>query len=210
MKTFNYLVICILMISSLSSQGQSFTSKKTVELGGEFSFTSQTTSITGSNYGSNDNSDSYDVLMFSPYVGLMIGQGFELGFMPSIAKAENLTIIDLFFAPSYNIQTGGNAYPYLEGLVGYSSYSNSDITGGLGIGVGGGVKVTIGSSALFLFNIRYIHQSFEEKETYYAGYPYYTATSTTVKISLNTLFAGLGFHIFIPSKSSKPISSPGK
>ena len=210
MKTsFTRFIICILAVVSTSSKAQLFTSKGTVELGGEFSFTSQSSTVTGGSYYSGGSSESYNVLMFSPYIGVMTGKGFELGFMPSIAHGGDVTLLDLFFAPAININTGGSAYPYVEGLIGYSTYGGGSSTSGLGIGISGGIKARIGSSALFLFNVKYLHQSFEEEEHYYAYYPSYMSGTHKVEVSINTLFAGIGFRIFIV-KSAKTNSSPGK
>lgn len=206
MKPVHKLFISfVLVLLTNSSQAQSLTSKGTIELGGEFSFSSQTISqSTTSSYNPyNTNRESYDVLLFSPYVGVMMGQGFELGFMPAIANSGSVTSLNLFLAPAYNISTSGNAVPYFEGLIGYSTINNGRSAGGLGIGVSGGVKVTIGSSGLFLFSIKYLHQSFEEERDYYSFNPYYTSGTYKSTVIYNTIFAGIGFRIFIASKSLK-------
>jgi hypothetical protein len=203
MKTsLKHFIICFLMAGSMTSHAQSFTSKGTVELGGEFSFSSQKES-SSNNYSHGQESEAYNVLMFNPYIGAMVGQGFELGFMPGIARSGSITSLNLFFAPSYNINTSGNAYPYLEGLIGYSSIASGVSANGLGTGISGGVKVAIGSSGLFLFNVKYLHQSFETEESYNTGYPYYSYTTVKTTVAINTIFAGMGFRIFITSKPAK-------
>ena len=216
MKTYlKPIIFCITLIWSVTLKAQTFTSKGTVELGGEFSFTSQSASVTGGSYYSNYSGGSADLLMFSPYVGAMIGQGFELGFSPSIIHAESSTLLNLFLAPAININTSGTAYPYFEGLIGYSSASGTGSIGGLGIGAGAGVKVTIGCSALFLFDLKYLHQSYEYDEPYY-NYSFngtsYTNNYTTLKVTetINTFFAGLGFRIFIAPKTSHPVPAQTK
>jgi hypothetical protein len=216
MKTYFKLIIySIALITSLTLKAQTFTSKGAVELGGEFSFTSQSESVSGYSYSYGSESSSYGLLMFSPYLGVMMGQGFELGFEPSIANSKSSTLLNLFFAPAYNINTGGNAYPYLEGLIGYSAITDHGSVHGLGIGLGGGVKVAIGSSALFLFSLKYLSQSYEYEYTInnytYTGYSYYSyPTTLKVKETINTFFAGIGFHIFITPKAQRPSSLPLK
>lgn len=206
MKTqLSLFILCCIVIIASQTSAQSFTSKGTVELGGEFSFSSQTVS---SSLSSSSNRSALNTLMFNPYIGTMVAEGFELGFMPGIATVSyggsSSTQTNLFFVPSYNVNTSGKAFPYFEFLIGYNSISGSGngSESGLGVGFSGGVKVAIGNSGLFLFNVKYLHQSYNVTETNYY-YNFGSPTNTSYTESLNTVLASIGFHIFIPSKSSR-------
>jgi len=203
MKTFRKcFVSAILIIFSISLQAQTFTSKGTVELGGDFSFSSRTETVPGYTFYPNNSSATLNTLIFDPYVGVMATEGFEIGFMPGIGTTSyagsSATSLNLFLAPAYNINAGGKAYPYFEFLIGYNSISGGSTTqDGLGVGFSGGVKVTIGGNALFLFNIKYLHQSYNN----FRYYDSITGTSFLGTETLNTILAGVGFRVFFPSKS---------
>ncbi len=211
-KHFNHFAICCLMISTSALHGQSLTSKNTVELGGDFSFSSQTRTLGGITSNS-----TYTTLMFDPYIGVMITEGFELGFMPGISSnrqsgsySSTLTGVNLFLAPAYNFNVGGKAFPYLEFLVGYNSLSGGGVSRteeGLGVGFSGGIKVAISESSLFLFNVKYLHQNYNNVP-YYDDNFYWNGPSY-VSESLNTVFAGIGFRVFISPRVKTP-APPGK
>ncbi len=205
MKTIHkFLISSALVIIPWSSYAQSLTSKGTVELGGEFSFASQTYTRSGSSSGGS----ALNTLMFNPYIGVMVTEGFELGFMPGITTisqgGESATELNLFFTPAYNVNSG-KAFPYFEFLIGYNSISGSGYYGstqtysGLGVGFGGGVKVAVGGSGLFLFNIKYLHQSYDIPASNSSNF--YGSTSSSNTLSLNTVFAGVGFRIFFAPKT---------
>ena len=184
MKTFlTNFFICSLIISFEESFAQSFTSKGTIELGGEVSFVS-VKQLSPSNAG---NSES--ALMVNPYLGVMVVEGFELGLVPGVTTvysgSQSSTALNLFFAPAYNIKTSGIVYPYLEFLIGYNRISSY---GGVGAGFSGGIKVQVGDKGLFVFNLRYLNQSYD---------------SDFSSETLGTISAGIGFRVFFVSKSGK-------
>jgi hypothetical protein len=168
----------------------------TIELGGEMSYASQKVE---------DAEGSASLFAMNPYVGIMVGSGFELGFKPGVQfqKAGNYkaTTFNLLFAPAFNINGGGSVFPYFEFLVGYNmlSYEQAipysgnleETASGAAIGIDGGFKAIIGNSGLVLFKIEYLHQTFK------------TSGQFSSEVSYNTLSAGVGFRVFFGNAKTK-------
>lgn len=201
MNSLYKLGITLFFLSTTAS-AQTFTQPGTVELGGDISFSSQTSP-------SQTNGGSTTILSFGPYVGFMLSSGFELGLMPGISYMNESTFsgtqLNLFIAPSYNFGSGESTHPYLEFLLGYNSvsyqykflYSNSFglEAGGLGIGFDAGMKFNLQGNSLMLFKIQYLHQSFVDSRVVQSG--------INAEQILNTLSFGMGFRVFLEGKVGK-------
>ncbi len=209
MKTPFKLCIAITFLSfSASVSAQNFAQSGTTELGGDISFSSQSSP---SNYSS---SSTLTTFSFNPYVGFMTSGGFELGLMPGITSLSqgniSATELNFFVAPSYNISTGSTVYPCLEFLIGYNSInlksssvfsgSSTQTADGLGIGFDAGMKVNIKGNSLLLLKIQYLHQSYRESNSSpYSSSSSYSSNETII----NTVSFGMGFRIFIERKAMK-------
>lgn len=203
MKAFFKFATALFFLSGTLT-AQTLTQSGTVELGGDISFSS--VSQSQSNSFVSDNNNSVATFSFNPYIGYMVSNGFELGFMPGITTqssgGQSATILNLFFAPSFNVNVSGTVYPYLEFLIGYNSIkgTNGRTTGGLGVGLDAGLKVNIKGNSLLLFKIQYLNQTFSESDytiTSYYGTPIAVQGRQDV---FNTVSFGIGFRIFIESK----------
>jgi hypothetical protein len=168
----------------------------TIELGGELSYASQKVE---------DAEGSASLFSMNPYVGIMVGSGFELGFKPGVqfqkAGDYKATTFNLLFAPAFNINGGGSVFSYFEFLVGYNMMSYEETipyyghfeqtASGAAIGVDGGFKAIIGNSGLVLFKIEYLHQTFKSDGQFAS------------EVSYNTLSAGIGFRVFFGNAKTK-------
>ena len=168
------------------------TTKGTIEFGGNISFI---------NEGSSNRDYSVHQFAFNPYVGFMLGNGFELGLTPgfvSIGSSESSSIsqFNLFLAPSYNIKAG-NTYPFFEFLVGYQKnyfgYNNFSFSG-VGFGASCGVKVMIGDIGSLVCDLKYLNQSFIGA----SNNPQYVISD----YNNNTLTIEIGARIFIIAKNN--------
>jgi len=213
MKTqTRFLILVFVSLITASTQAQNFIQARTVELGGDVSFSSQSVPAGGG---------SLSTLSFNPYLGFMTASGFEIGLLPGITSITqgiySATELNIFLAPSYNFKMTGNTYPYLEFLIGYNSITakenvsffgssaNSQTAGGLGIGMGAGLKINLKGNSLLLVKFQYLHQNYKQDitETTFTGTGAYVTNTTTVDQILNTVSLGLGFRIFIESKTGK-------
>lgn len=200
-------VVVALWLLSLTVSAQNFIHAGTTELGGDVSFSSQS---------SPGSSGTITTFSFNPYVGFMSSSGFELGLMPGITSissgSESATELNLFLAPSYNVSTGSTVYPYFEFLIGYNSISyksgfsfsgsGNQTVDGLGIGLDAGLKVNLKGNSLLLFKIQYLYQSYKEDATTtnVFGTTYTTPSSETI---LNTVAFGMGFRVFLEKKEKQ-------
>ena len=184
MRTIQKLsVMCLAILFAQLAPAQSFTQKGTIELGGDISFSSQKESEADA---------SLTTLSFNPYVGVMVSDGFELGFRPQIMtvsySGSSLSSLGLYLTPAYNFKTSSKAIPYLEFIIGYNSIDNDgDSYGGLGTGADGGLKINIAGNSLLLIKLEYLHQSYEMDGDSY---------------SINTLSFGFGFRVFLGPKAA--------
>jgi hypothetical protein len=62
----------------------------------------------------------------------------------------------IFLAPSYNFSTKGNAYPFIEALLGYTSSSNGETHSGFSYGARGGMKLAVTDKGLLNLGIQYL------------------------------------------------------
>lgn len=153
-----FVGIFLFQLSGIA-QEKSFAQKGVVELGGSISFSSRKAVYQGSTHG-----DAFTTLSVQPYIGYFVTDKFELGVNPlgityMSQGSNNATQIGIFFAPSYNfITTSGNLFPFIEGLVGYTSQTSTGSTDLSGFSYGGrtGIKVPVGSSALLNISVQYL------------------------------------------------------
>ncbi len=150
----------VFLFQSLSfAQEKKFAQKGVWELGGTMSYSSRKQVSNGSVSGS-----SVSTFSVQPFAGYFITDNFELGFNPfgvsyTSFGSLNFTQVTVFLAPSYNFKTTReNLYPFIEGLIGYTSQSVSSGSTSNGISYGGraGLKISVGSSGLLNVGINYL------------------------------------------------------
>jgi hypothetical protein len=128
-----------------NAQDSSFATKGIWEVAGTVALSSYTSVSNG------ETGDAITIFTFAPQVGYFVGNGFELALGTGIAllpgvsiispeEGESITLTQLFFAPSYNFRTsGGTTFPFIEGMIGYTSMSSgSDDVSGVSYGARGG------------------------------------------------------------------------
>jgi hypothetical protein len=138
-----------------------FASTGVWELGGSATFSS-TTPVVGGSRG-----DAVYKLSAIPYVGYFLMNSLELGVNPlgvALTSGGDTTTTELrfLFAPSYNYDLGGSAYPFIEGLAGYTAVI-MDYPGGArstrsGFSWGGrlGVKFPVTARGLLIVGVQYL------------------------------------------------------
>jgi hypothetical protein len=192
MKT-KLILPAVFLAASVSSLAQNFHKKGTTELGGGISYSSVSADVSGSSY----NNEAVGTLIFSPYFGYMVANGFELGFSPQVLDQEaggsSSTILGFYASLASNINLDGATYPFIELMLGYNSVEDGD---GFGFGLNGGVKVNVAGNALLLLQLQFLHQTFERD-----GSNYFSAVQPT--ITLTTVAFGLGFRVFFPQQEKK-------
>lgn len=150
----------VFLFQSLNfAQQKKFAQKGVWEFGGTMSFSSRKQVPNGNAYG-----DAVSTISAQPFVGFFITDNFELGFNPfgfsyTSFGGYSFTQVTIFLAPSYNFSTSKeNLYPFIEGLIGYTSQSFSSGSSLNGISYGGraGLKIPVGSSGLLNVGINYI------------------------------------------------------
>lgn len=183
-KVFTVLTIFILSTVLVNAQG--FAKKGTWEIGGNIGFFSSTPVVNG------ETQDSYSDLSLSAYTGYFIIDGLELGFAPfsysvhTPASGDNSTNISILLAPSYNFDLKSNLFPFIEGLVGYTSMSSGSYkASGLTWGVRGGVKIVIVKNALINAGVQYTAYN-------------YTPEGADNRYGTNQISINAGFAVIIP------------
>lgn len=157
-----YSLLAVLFLFTSLSFSQNFATKGTIEAGGSLGFSS-TTSV--SNGQTADNSST--TFRIEPYIGYFITNGLELGIVPSFSTSSfgdnSSTSFGGYFAPAWNFDLRSNLFPFIEGRIGYNTYSYDDGNSatddpsysGIAWGVRGGVKVKLGNSGLFNVSLSY-------------------------------------------------------
>jgi hypothetical protein len=140
---------------SYSQEANRFALSGQTEVGGGITFQS-TTSVTNGQSG-----DAYSVLSISPYIGHFVSDGLEIGVNPfGITQVSysgsTSTQVRIFIAPSYNFNTGGRDFPFIEGLVGVNIVESN---GGFGWGGRGGLKHLITERGLLILGVQYLEIS---------------------------------------------------
>ncbi|MCZ7557498.1 MAG: hypothetical protein M5R41_13950 [Bacteroidia bacterium] len=155
-----FVALCAALLYTVSPDATAqtekrFTMRGTTELGGSISFQSIST-VTNGNTG-----DAVNYLTVAPFVGFFLADGFELGFNPfgiSYASSGGSSAMQLsiFIAPAYNFTTQGSTYPFIEGLIGYTSTANGSTRSGLSFGGRAGMKQEVAEHALLNIAIQYL------------------------------------------------------
>jgi hypothetical protein len=148
-------LLLLVVPEGAAQDGKNFAKKGVVEVGGSISFSS-ITPVSGGETGS-----AITLFTFAPFVGYFITDGFELGVNPfSITSigysGSSATEIRIFLAPSYNFESQGIAYPFVEGLLGYTSSSNGETRSGFSYGARGGVKLAVTGKGLLNLGLQYV------------------------------------------------------
>lgn len=149
---------------SLAQEGRRFATKGCTELGGNVTFQSFAPVTDGKT------GESITTFTLAPFLGYFVAEGFEIGLDPlEIATTSYLghtnTQITIFLAPSYNFSTGGIAFPFLEGLLGYTSQSNGTHETGFSWGARGGVKLSVTDGGLLNLGIQYVQLTINSRDT---------------------------------------------
>jgi hypothetical protein len=150
------VIICIASMS-FAQEDKKFATKGVFELGGNFSFQSQTPINNGKT------EESYTLFSFAPYISYFLTDGFEIGLNPlSIStwkySGTTSTQISFIVAPSYNFKTEGIIYPFIEAQFGYStvSFSSSGSSSdGFCWGGRGGIKLAVTGKGLLNLGVEY-------------------------------------------------------
>jgi hypothetical protein len=139
---------------------KAFASSGVWELAGSGGFTMTTPVVAG------DRGDPVYRVLVLPYVGYFVMNGLELGVNPlgfSWSKDGATTTRELrfMFAPSYNFNLGGRAFPFIEGLAGYTTIttdaSGQDITlSGFSWGGRAGVKLPVTARGILIVGVQYL------------------------------------------------------
>ncbi len=159
--------LCILAFIAPASMAQTtkgFATKGCVEVGGNAAF--QSLSYTSSYY----TGETITSLSFGPYVGYFASDGIELALNPfsvehTSSGGYSITQFMIVAAPSYNFITGGMAYPFIEGLIGYTSTAESGgyaTSHGIIWGGRGGVKLAVATQALLNLAIEFKRTSWSQ------------------------------------------------
>jgi hypothetical protein len=158
-KSFTVLagIMLLLLLGACNAHAQ-YATKNVVELGGTISYSS-TTAVSNGDAATNSTS----IFQFMPYVDYFITDGFSVGLLPGIniiklaGATSSTTYLAIFAAPGYTFTTGGNLFPFVEGLVGYTGISsNGNSQGGLSYGGKAGLKIVAGRSGLAAIGISYM------------------------------------------------------
>ena len=157
MKNFLTFFTVIFLACGITIFAQDFGKKGIVEFGGGLGFTSTTYVFDGESF-----DDTQTSFWFYPYVGYFIINNVELGLIPRFSTSSMGDLSDnsfgILLAPAYVFDLGNCWYPFIEGRIGYNSWTyeyydvNLDILeateSGLEWGFRGGVKAQVGRHAL--------------------------------------------------------------
>jgi hypothetical protein len=97
---------------------------------------------------------------------------------------ESISQFSILAAPSYNFKTGGMAFPFIEGLIGYSVVSNGTSRSGISWGGRGGVKLAFIEHANIVIGIQYVQTTLN-------------VSGATERSGYNTLEGSIGFSIWL-------------
>ena len=163
MKKLLLSVTVIILSFSLNLMAQDYAKEGIWEVGGRINYTSTT-------YVSNGETAEHSYNVFSlhvPYYYFPI-DGLEVGLIPgyeNVSYGDNsASALDISLGLAYNFQTKGNAYPFLEGRIGYNSTSNGDAKSGMVWLLAGGVKLQVGGNALVSIGFAYEQSTLENSD----------------------------------------------
>jgi len=193
-RTFSRILFVALFIFLLSSSeplkaqnAGNFAKKGVIELGGSISYQNITSVYNGSS------GSSTGIFMFQPYFGYFPVDGFEIGINPlGITVLSNITVYNIFLAPSYNFKETGILFPFIEGQIGYTAqdYSGSSLSG-LSWGLRAGFKIAVTSKGLLNIGIQYQQITLDPSNTntYYG--------SSNGRNGTNELSIAAGFSVWL-------------
>ena len=180
MKTQNFSSAILILIafsvlaiiSSANAQNRQFATKGVAELSGAVSYSNFTIVSHG------ETGDAISIFTIAPQVGYFVIDGLELGLGTGVSllpgfsiispeNGESTSLLQIFFAPSYNIQTESkNLYPFVEGQLGFTSMSSGDQTdSGFSYGGRAGIKVLAAEHFIISFSAQYLLITLNESGT---------------------------------------------
>ena len=181
---FFVVLISLFFINAHSQSKNKFAKEQIWELGGSVGFSS-ITEVDNGNSGT-----AMTNISFHPYAGYFFLDGFEVGLITGIdfikqGGWDNSTFV-IYLAPAYNFNTNSNAYPYIQGGIGYNqvSYSNYRSYSGLAWDLEAGVKLNLFGNSLLKFSFDY-NQKTQNPENYDGK-----------RNGINTFNFIVGFNIF--------------
>ncbi len=149
-------VLFMIAIANLYAQtSKQFGQRGVFEFGGSVAFQSTTPVSSGTT------SDAITTFRIEPFLGYFVADGFELGANPLGIEflsygGGTQTYVFILLAPSYNFQAGGQAHPFVEALLGYTSQSNGTSRSGFSWGGRAGVKVEVVEGGLLNVAAEYL------------------------------------------------------
>jgi Outer membrane protein beta-barrel domain len=141
-----------------------FAAKGNVEFGGNVSYQHTSVITQGAEFPTQTNS----MFSFFPYGGYFLADGFEIGLNPVSIQTywdnqDKITNLTILLAPSYNFDTGGKVYPFVEVQLGYSqevfggslAELNASKRDGFSWGGRAGIKLAITGNSLLNAGAQY-------------------------------------------------------
>ena len=185
--------VMILLLTSLAAAQTSSTTEKAyadkgvLELGGSVGFTS----FTGVSAGQTS-STTYTSFSLTPSVGYFVTDGLEVGLDPfsltinsHTGASSSQTEIHILGGIGYAAKTQGAAYPFVEGVAGFSSVSEGSYSAnGFTWGLRGGVKVALVQHVLLMVGVQYLQVT-------------ENPTGASSRYGYNQFLVGAGFSIWL-------------
>ena len=160
----------VLFCNQITAQEKRFAMKGITEISGSVAYSSFTPVSNGTS------GDATSIFALTPQIGYFIQDGLEIGlstgisFLPGVTvvspqKGDNVTILGLFFTPSYNFLVESKSiYPFIEGQFGYTSLSSgSSTSSGFSYGGKGGIKMIVVEHFLLNISAQYTAITFDPK-----------------------------------------------
>ena len=148
LSTTLFAVLCTALLATqfCFAQGQKqFATQGVTELGGDFTFVSVTPVVNGVS------GNNVTVVSLNPTIGYFVSDNWEVGADPfglTFISGGGGSQVSLLFFGAYNFKTESAGFPFVEGLLGYTSESDGSSRNGLSWGVRGGIKAPIAGQAL--------------------------------------------------------------
>ncbi len=181
-------LIAVTAISQSKSPGEkAFATKGVVELSGSVAFQSRTGVDGGTT-----SSTTYTTFSLQPSVGYFVTDGLEIGLDPlsltvnsRTGASSSQTELHILGGVAYNIKTEGAAFPFVEGMAGFSTYSSGTYSAnGFTWGARGGVKIAVASHVLVLGGVQYVQVT-------------ENPSGATSRNGYNTLLVGVGLSVWL-------------
>jgi hypothetical protein len=187
-KMFSNRIVTIIVLTTILycnqiiAQERTFAAKGTLEISGSIAYSSLTPVANGTS------GDAISIFALTPQISYFIQDGLALGlstgisFLPGVtvvspSSGDNVTMLGLFFTPSYNFQIESKSiYPFIEGQFGYTSLSSGSTTlSGFSYGGKGGMKMILVDHILLNISAQYTAITFNpEGATKRTGFNYLT------------------------------------